>query len=73
MATEAKPLEQLLKELPAEAQDKVRELVERLLAKHERDSPRHLSQTWAGALQDFGTEFTSIELQKKSLDWRVHG
>ena len=70
MATEAEPLEQLLKELPAEAQDKVRELVEALLAKGETESPRHLSQTWAGALQDFRNQFTSAELQKKSLDWR---
>jgi formate dehydrogenase maturation protein FdhE len=70
MATEAKPLDQLLKELPAEAQEKVREVVEALLAKHEKASPRHLSQIWAGALQDFRHEFTSIELQKKSLDWR---
>lgn len=70
MATQAKPLDQLLKELPAEAQDKVRELVEELLAKRETESPRHLSQVWAGALQEFRNEFTSVELQKKSLDWR---
>lgn len=70
MATDVKPLDQLLKELPAGAQDKVRELVEALLAKREIESTRRLSQSWAGALQDYRNQFTSIELQQKSLDWR---
>ncbi len=69
MATEAKPLDQLLKELPAEAQEKVRELIEVLLTKRETKST-HLSQSWAGALQNCRDQFTSIELQKKSLNWR---
>ncbi len=27
-------------------------------------------QDWAGALKDFRDKYTSLDLQKKSLDWR---
>ena len=26
--------------------------------------------SWAGALEDYREQFNSLELQKKSLDWR---
>lgn len=70
MATEAKPLDQLIKELPAESQAKVRQFVESLLEKQTSRSRRYIRQTWAGALKDHREEFTSIILQSKSLDWR---
>jgi hypothetical protein len=31
---------------------------------------KKLRQDWAGALRDFRDQYTSLELQKKSLDWR---
>jgi Protein of unknown function (DUF2281) len=70
MATEIRPLDQLLKELPPESQAEVRDFVESLIEKRKRQSARHLSQNWAGALEDYREQFTSLELQKKSLDWR---
>lgn len=70
MATEIKPLDQLLKELPPESQAEVREFVESLVNKRQRQTNGHLRQTWAGALEDCREQFTSLELQKKSLDWR---
>ena len=73
MATEIKPLDQLLKELPPESQAEVRNFVEALLKKRQRKSNGHLRQSWAGALEDYRGQFTSLELQKKSLDWRIHG
>ncbi|HWN09559.1 MAG TPA: hypothetical protein VNO50_09885 [Pyrinomonadaceae bacterium] len=33
-------------------------------------SGRKLKQTWAGALSDFREQYSSIELQKKALEWR---
>lgn len=39
-----------------------------LINKREVRKPRKLQKNWAGGLK--GTEFTSIELQKKALDWR---
>lgn len=70
MATEIKPLEQLLKELPQESQAEVRSFVESLIEKRRRQANGHLRQTWAGALEEFREQYTSLELQKKSLDWR---
>jgi len=70
MATEIEPLDQLLKELPPESQAKVRDFVESLIEKQRHKSPGRLRQGWAGALSDYREQFTSLELQKKSLDWR---
>jgi hypothetical protein len=70
MATEIKPLDQLLQELPPESQAKVRAFVESLVEKRKGQPAGHLRQTWAGALKDYREHFTSLDLQKKSLDWR---
>ena len=70
MATEIKPLDQLLKELPPESQAEVRNFVEALIERRQRKSNGYLRQSWAGALEDYREQFTSLELQKKSLDWR---
>jgi hypothetical protein len=69
MATEIKPLDQLLKELSPESQAEVRDFAESLVKKR-RESNGHLRQSWAGGLEDYREQFTSLELQKKSLDWR---
>src|SRR5712692_4978941 len=65
MATEIKPLDQILKELPQESQAEVRAFVESLIEKRKRQSAGRLRQNWAGALSDFREQFTSLELQKK--------
>jgi Protein of unknown function (DUF2281) len=70
MPTEIKPLDQLLKELPPESQAEVRTFVESLIQKRQRKSNGHLRQSWAGALEDYRDQFTSLELQKKALEWR---
>ena len=70
MAAEIRPLDQLLKELPPESQAEVRDFVESLIEKRKRQSAGHLRQTWAGALGDYREQFTSLDLQKHSLDWR---
>lgn len=70
MATEMKPLVQLLEELPPESQAEVRDFVEGLVKKRRRKVNGHLRQSWAGALEGYRDQFTSLELQKRSLDWR---
>ena len=64
------PLDQLINELPQYSQAEVRNLVESMIEKRPHKSERHLRQTWAGALEDYREQFTSLELQKKSLDWQ---
>jgi Protein of unknown function (DUF2281) len=68
MATEIKPLDQILKELPQESQAEVRAFVESLIEKRKRQTAGYLRQTWAGALEDYRERFTSLELQKQSLN-----
>ena len=70
MSTQPKSLDELVKELPPDSQAEVRDFVEFLLRKLKRKSVGKLRQSWAGALSDFRDEYTSLELQKKSLDWR---
>lgn len=31
---------------------------------------RRLSQDWANSLSDYRSQYTSLELQKKALEWR---
>jgi hypothetical protein len=41
-----------------------------LLEKQEKKSGRKLRQDWAGALKEYRDQYTSLELQKKALEWR---
>ena len=70
MREPGKPLEELVKELPPEFQEEVRDFVEFLLEKRGREPGRKLRQDWAGALRDYRDQYTSLELQKKALEWR---
>jgi hypothetical protein len=70
MAEGAKSLEELVKELSPESRQEVRDFVEFLLQKQRRAPGRKLRQDWAGALRDYRDRYTSLELQKKALEWR---
>ena len=70
MAAVAKPLEELIRELPPDAQAEVRDFVEFLLARKGRKPERRLRQDWAGALRDYREEYTSLQLQRQALEWR---
>jgi hypothetical protein len=65
-----KPLEELIRELPPALQAEVRDFVEFLLTKRAHPSSRRLRQDWAGALQSYKQQYTSVELQHLSLKWR---
>ena len=63
-------LEELIKELPPELQKEVHDFVQFLLERRMRKHGRTLRQDWAGALRDYRDQYTSLELQKKALEWR---
>jgi hypothetical protein len=63
MAPAARSLLELVEELPIDAQMEVRDFVEFLLAKHGRAPGKTLRQ-------DYRNQFTSLELQEKSVEWR---
>lgn len=65
-----KPLETLVRELPPAMRAEVRGFVEFLLTKRRRTARRRLRQDWAGALQAYRQQYTSVALQHLALEWR---
>ena len=63
-------LKELIEQLPPELQEEVRDFVEFLLNKKVRKRRRKLRQDWAGALREYRSQYTSLELQRKALEWR---
>ena len=64
-----KTLEELIKELPPDLQQEVYDFASFLLEKRARPKQKKLRMTWAGTLREFRNQFTSLELQKKALEW----
>jgi hypothetical protein len=63
-------VEQLPPELQQEVEDFARFLLETKVGAARRElRPRRLHLSWAGDLAAYRDKFTSLELQKKSLDW----
>ena len=63
-------LKDLVDQLLPELQQEVRDFVEFLLERKVRKRGRKLRQDWAGALRKYRDQYTSLELQKKALEWR---
>ena len=68
MSSDQRSLEEIVRELPPDAQDKVRQFVESLQEPN-NGRAKKLEQN-AGALSDYREKYTSLELQKKALEWR---
>jgi len=62
-------LEEIVAKLPPEHQQEVRDFALFLAEKRARPKGRKLRLDWAGGLKEFRDQYTSLELQKKSLDW----
>lgn len=69
MAIPLKTLEELLKKMPATAQAEVINFAEFLSRKRQPKATRKLRQNWAGALSEYRDQYTSVELQKRALDF----
>jgi len=63
-------IEEMVRELPPEFQQEVEDFVQFLTERRARKAGRKLRQDWAGALRDYRDQYTSLELQKKALQWR---
>lgn len=64
-------IEEKIQQLNPMSQREVENFIEFML---QRDIPRRpakkLRQDWGGALKEFREQYTSLELQRKSLEWR---
>lgn len=66
MSIMTRPLQELVRELPADMHAEVRDFVELLLAKRGRRAKRTLRQDWAGASSNYRQQYTSLELQRQA-------
>ena len=65
-------LEQKINQLPPNLVIKLDDYLDFLLSKKKsNDNPVILKQTWAGGLNDYKNNYSSIELQKLALEWRT--
>lgn len=67
---ETKTLEDLVRELPPDLRRETEDFVQFLLARHIHRRGNKLRQDWAGALRSYRDQYTSVELQRQSLEWR---
>ena len=65
-----KSIDERIKNLPPALKKEVEEFVNSLLKKRRKKNGKKLRQDWAGALRDYRAQYTSLELQKKALEWR---
>lgn len=70
MIEQNKSLAEIVQELPPDVMAEVRDFIEFLLSKRQSSSEYTLRQDWAGALREHREQYTSLELQKKALEWR---
>ncbi len=62
-------LEDKIQQLPPSMINEVEDFLDFLLTKSKVRRKGKLTQKWAGALKEFSGEYTSLELQKKALEW----
>ena len=62
-------IEEVVKQLPPHLQQEVLHFAQYLLDTKVRRKQKKLRITWAGALREFRAQYTSLELQKKALEW----
>jgi hypothetical protein len=62
-------IEEIMASLPPEHQQEVRDFAMFLAEKRAKPKRRRLRLDWAGGLKEFRDHYTSLELQKDSLDW----
>lgn len=62
-------LEKKLGQLPPEYQEEVENFVSFLLETKGVRKQKKLRLSWSGGLEEFRDKWTSLKLQKKSLEW----
>ena len=62
-------LNELVEKLPPELQREVEDFARFLLETRKQTKGARLRLDWAGALSEFREKYTSLDLQKKALEW----
>lgn len=56
--------------LPPDLQDQANDFIDYLIEKKKRRTRKTPKLDWIGGLRQFKNQYTSMELQKKALEWR---
>ena len=70
MAQQTQSLEEMIRELPPALRGEVTDFVAFLLSRVSHRRGHKLRQDWGNALEAYKDQYTSLELQKKALEWR---
>ena len=65
-------IERKINNLPLFLMNDIELYIDFLSQKYSKIKVGKFKQSWAGALKEYSKEYTSIELQKKSLEWRIN-
>ena len=63
-------LEKLMQKLSPDLKREVIDYAEKLASKNKKSRPIKLKLDWIGGLKEYRDKYTSLELQKKALEWR---
>lgn len=63
-------VEEKIKQLSPELKSEVLDFINFLLERSKKEPGKKLSLDWAGGLKEYKNKYTSLELQKKALEWR---
>ena len=70
MAEQIKSLEDMIRELPPDLYQEAADFIQFLIEKRARKRTGKLKFDWRGGLREMRGEYTSVELQHKSSEWR---
>ncbi len=63
-------VDDVMRRLPPDLQDEVKDFAEFLLEKRSQQRGGIMPMRWEGALREHRDQYTALDLQKKSLEWR---
>jgi len=63
-------IEKKISKLPSELQREVFDFIDFLIEKKSSKKRKKPTLKWMGGLKEFNQEYSALNLQKKSLDWR---
>jgi len=63
-------IEEIIRELPPHLRQEVEDFARFLLSRERKCAGVILKQDWAGGLSSLKGSYTSMDLQKKALEWR---
>jgi len=62
-------LEKLMQKLSPDLKKEVIDYAKKLASKNDKSRPKKLKLDWIGGLKEYRDKYTSLELQKKALEW----